>query len=220
MRVGLISDIHANLPALEAVLEELPPVDTLVCAGDIVGYNPWPAACVERVREAADIVVMGNHDRNVRTPARYRANRMAMAGLELAKEELSAEQLDWLDALPRREEFDEAFLVVHDHPEHQDSYVRPEQFRTIPEFLDGHRGVVLGHTHVQHAESVQGALVVNPGSVGQPRDGDPDAAYAVLEPAEPSVELHRTSYDIDAVISRIEELGLPRRTGTRLPDGA
>lgn len=220
MRVGLISDIHANLPALEAVLSELPPVDKLVCAGDVVGYNPWPAACIERVREAADIVVKGNHDRTVRTPAHYRANRMAEAGLELAKQELSAEQLDWLDNLPRTDEFDDDFLVVHDHPTQQDTYVRPEQFRTIPEFLDGHCGVVLGHTHIQHAETVDGALVVNPGSVGQPRDGDPDAAYAVLETAEPSVELHRTSYDIDATISRIEELGLPRRTGARLLDGS
>ncbi|MEF8801130.1 MAG: metallophosphoesterase family protein [Halolamina sp.] len=219
MRVGLISDIHANLPALRAVLAEMPPVDTLVCAGDIVGYNPWPAECLERVREAADIVVMGNHDRTVRRPARYRANRMAEAGLELAKEELSVAQLDWLDTLPRSVEFDEEFLVVHDHPKHQDTYVKPAQFSTIPQFLDDHRGVVLGHTHIQHAETVEGSLIVNPGSVGQPRDGDPDAAYAVLDSDEPGVELHRTSYDIDAVISRIEELDLPDRTGTRLLDG-
>lgn len=220
MRVGLISDIHANLPALEAVLAEMPPVDKLVCAGDVVGYNPWPAACVERVREEAEIVVKGNHDRNVRTPSRYRANRMAEAGLELANEQLTAEQLDWLDNLPRRVDFDDSLLVVHDHPEHQDTYVRPHHFHTIPEYLDGHRGVVLGHTHVQHAETVEGALIVNPGSVGQPRDGDPDAAYAVLDTREPSVELHRTSYDIDAVIDRIEEVGLPARTGARLRDGS
>lgn len=221
MRVGLISDIHGNLPALRAVLTEMPPVDSLVCAGDIVGYNPWPAECVETVREATDAVVMGNHDRNVRTPERYRANRMAKAGLELAQRELSADQLSWLDGLPRSVTFpDSEYMLVHDHPEQQDRYVRPHQFSGVPRHLDGHRGVVLGHTHVQHAETVDGCLVVNPGSVGQPRDGDPDAAYAVLDTAEATIELHRTAYDIDAVISRIEERGLPERTGTRLLDGS
>jgi len=220
MRVGLISDVHANLPALEAVLSEMPPVDQIVCAGDVVGYNPWPAECVERVREVADLVVMGNHDRTVRTPSRYRGNRMAEAGLELATEKLSAEQLEWLDGLPRRVEFGDGFLLVHDHPEHQDAYVRPHQFSSIPEFLDDHCGAVLGHTHVQHAETVENKLTVNPGSVGQPRDGDPNAAFAVLETEEPNVELHRTPYDVDEVVDRIEEVGLPTRTGTRLLDGS
>ncbi len=220
MRVGLISDIHANLPALRAVLSEMPPVDSLVCAGDIVGYNPWPAECVEQVRDVADVVVKGNHDRNVRTPERYRANRMAKDGLALAKTELTAEQLSWLDGLPRKVTVpDTAFMLVHDHPEQQDKYVRPHQFAAVPRHLDGHQGVVLGHTHVQHAEAVDGCLVVNPGSVGQPRDGDPDAAYAVLDTEEPSVDLRRTSYDVDAVLDRIEECGLPDRTGSRLLDG-
>ena len=220
MRVGLVSDIHANLPALDAVLADMPPVEMLVCAGDVVGYNPWPAECVERIREEADAVVKGNHDRTVRTPERYRANQMAMEGLRLAKEELSTEQLSWLDDLPRKVEFPaHEFLLVHDHPERQDEYVRPHQFPSIPQHLDDHQGVVLGHTHIQHAETLDDHLVVNPGSVGQPRDGNPDAAYAVLDTEDASVDLRRTAYDIDAVIDRIEELGLPRRTGTRLRDG-
>ena len=84
MRIRLISDIHGNLPALEAVLADISAVDSLICAGDIVGYNPWPAECVERVRDVSSIVVQGNHDRTLETPEKYSANEMARAGLEYA----------------------------------------------------------------------------------------------------------------------------------------
>jgi len=67
MQLGIISDVHANLPALDAVLDDMPPVDTLVCLGDIVGYNPYPAGCVERIRSECDVVIQGNHDRTIRT---------------------------------------------------------------------------------------------------------------------------------------------------------
>ncbi|WP_058366958.1 metallophosphoesterase family protein [Haloparvum sedimenti] len=219
MPIGLISDIHANLPALEAVLADMPPVDTVVCAGDVVGYNPWPAECVERVREVCDAVVQGNHDRNVETPHRYRANRMAEAGLELAKAELSATQREWLSDLPRTATLAEEFLLVHDHPEHQDKYVYPGEFPTLRRYLDDRAGVVIGHTHVQHEATVDNRLIVNPGSVGQPRDGTAGAAYAVLHPEDRSVDLHRTDYDVDGVVSRIEGSDLPDGTGTRLLDG-
>lgn len=221
MEVGLISDVHGNLPALEAVLEDMPDVDRLLCAGDVVGYNPWPAECVDRVRDVADATVVGNHDRNVRTPEEYRANQMAKAGLEYAKEQLSASQLEWLDELPRKAWFpDDEFLLVHDHPEIEDKYVLPSEFHGLPRYLDDERGVVLGHTHVQHSETAAGRLLVNPGSVGQPRDGNPDAAYAVLDVDAWEVDLRRVAYDIDSVVSRVEETGLPDRIGTRLLDGS
>ncbi len=113
MQVGLLSDIHGNLPALKAVLEDMPSVDTVVCAGDVVGYNPWPAACVEVVREKVDVTVVGNHDRTVRTPHEYDANPLAAAGLRLANENLSSDQLAWLDELPRKATFaNDRFLIV------------------------------------------------------------------------------------------------------------
>jgi len=221
MKIGLISDIHGNLPALKAVLDDMPTVDTVVCAGDVVGYNPWPAACVDRVREVAEITVMGNHDRTVRTPHEYSANRMAEAGLEHAYEQLSEEQLAWLDSLPRKAMVgDERFMLVHDHPTFQDKYVYPEEFPNLRRYLDDIRGVVLGHTHVQHKAMIDGRRIVNPGSVGQPRDGDPDAAYAILDSDDGSVDLRRVEYDVDRVISRVEEIGLPRKIGTRLLDGS
>lgn len=219
MAIGLISDIHGNLPALEAVLEDMPNVDTIVCAGDIVGYNPWPAECVELVRDVCDAVVIGNHDRTVRTPQRYRHHEMARAGLQCALENLSEDQLDWLTDLPRRTTIEGNFLLVHDHPEHQDKYVQPYQFPTVRSYLDEYAGAILGHTHKQHQATVDNRLIVNPGSVGQPRDGDPDAAYAVLHPEDRTAELYRTVYDMDRVISRIKEAGLPADTGKRLPEG-
>lgn len=223
MTIGLISDIHANLPALEAVLDDMPPVDDIHCAGDVVGYNPWPATCLETVREECSLVVQGNHDRTVETPERYSANRMAMAGLEHAKSELDEEQLEYLAGLPPRTEFDDgAYKLVHSHPDPEKlgSYVRPAQFTRMRPHLDDHDGLVLGHTHVQHAVTVDDRLVVNPGSVGQPRDGDPEAAYAVLDTDGNDVDLHRVRYDIDRVIDAVEEAGLPDRTGARLLDGS
>jgi putative phosphoesterase len=218
MRVGLISDVHANLVALEAVLDAMPPVEEVWCAGDVIGYNPWPAACVERTRETCSAVVQGNHDRTVRTPERFSANRMAYAGLAYAKAELSAEQLAWLDDLPRECVIDGRFLLVHDHPRVRDRYVYPQEFSAIAESVD-YDAVILGHTHVQGAETADGTLVVNPGSVGQPRDRDPRAAFAVLDTETVEVDLHRVEYDVERVREAITNAGIPERTGERLLTG-
>ena len=223
MRVGLISDIHANLPALEAVLDDMPPVDDIICAGDVVGYNPWPRECLERVRAVSSLVVQGNHDRNVETPHRYEHNEMAHAGLELAQKELTDEQREWLAELPLRMEFaEDVYRLVHSHPDPNrlGSYVRPAQFPKMRPYLDEYDGIILGHTHVQHKATIDDRLIVNPGSVGQPRDGDERAAYAVLDTAADEVELRRVEYDINRVITRVEECELPTQTGTRLLDGS
>ncbi|QLH83754.1 metallophosphoesterase family protein [Halosimplex pelagicum] len=220
MRIGIISDVHGNLPALEAVLTDMSDVEKIVCAGDVVGYNPWPAECVNRIREVASVTVKGNHDRIVHTPERYSHNDMAQRGLEHAKDQLSDEQLAWLDTLPRKTTIgDDQFLLVHDHPEHQDEYVWPAEFPELRPYLDDYEGAIIGHTHIQHEATIDNRLIFNPGSVGQPRDKDPRAAYAVLDTDEPTVSLHRVEYDIDSVISRVEAAGLPPRIGARLLDG-
>jgi putative phosphoesterase len=222
MKVGLISDVHANLPALETVLDDMPSVDRIVCAGDVIGYNPWPAECVERVREVAAMTVRGNHDRTVETPEKYRANRMAEAGLEHAKATLSDDQRAWLDGLPRAETFaGDRYLLVHSHPaaDREDAYVYPEEFPNLDRHMGEYDGIVLGHTHVQGKRSVAGGVVVNPGSVGQPRDGDPDAGYAVLHTQTDEVDLHRVAYDIDRVSEAVADAGLPERTAARLYKG-
>ncbi|EMA68994.1 phosphodiesterase, MJ0936 family protein [Halorubrum aidingense JCM 13560] len=222
MKVGLISDVHANLPALETVLDDMPAVDRIVCAGDVIGYNPWPAECVERVREVAATTVRGNHDRTVETPERYRANRMAEAGLEHAKATLSDDQLAWLRGLPRTAEIAGGrYLLVHSHPaaEREDAYVYPDEFPNLDRHMSEYDGIVLGHTHVQGKRAVAGGVVVNPGSVGQPRDGDPDAGYAVLDTQRDEVDLRRVAYDIDRVSDAVADADLPERTAERLYKG-
>lgn len=220
MKIGLLSDIHANLPALEAVLTDMPPVDELVCAGDIVGYNPMPAACVDRIRADISATVQGNHDRNVETPERYVGNQMAQAGLEYAHSELSDEQRQWLLDLPSITTFgDGEYLLVHSHPENQGEYVYPDQFPELGVFLDEYSGIVLGHTHIQHKANVNDSFVVNPGSVGQPRDGNSHAAYAVLDTETNDVDLRRTYYNIDRVHHKIVLEDLPSETGERLFEG-
>ncbi len=216
--MGAISDIHGNEPALEQVLSDMPEVDRLVCAGDVVGYNPWPRACIQRIRDEAIPTVQGNHDRAVATGSGFRFNVMAQAGVEYARQELNGRDLGWLETLPTREEIEDGQIaIVHGHPDDPDRYTFPDDFGS--HLLEAEEVLVLGHTHVQHHEVFPEGIVVNPGSVGQPRDGDPRAAYAVIDLEERRVEEHRVEYDIDVVCERIHEAGLPRALGDRLRDG-
>ncbi|GGL64315.1 metallophosphoesterase family protein [Halocalculus aciditolerans] len=220
MRVALLADIHANQPALEAVLADLPPVEQVVCLGDIVGYNPMPSACVELVRKHADVVVQGNHDRLVETPLRMAGNQMAHAGLEYAQDALSSEQRAWLRDLPERATVDNNYLAVHSHPTRTDAYVFPDDVSELAEASETYDGVLLGHTHIQDVSEIDGTVVVNPGSVGQPRDGDPRAAYAILDLASGDISLRRAHYDVDRVYHEVVVAELPAETGERLFDGA
>ncbi len=218
MRVGLVSDVHANRIALAAVLSDMPAVDRLLCAGDVVGYNPWPAACVEVVRDREIPTVMGNHDRAVAEGTAFRFNSMAKAGVEHARRELSEEQLAWLGGLPEeRTVLDGRVKIVHGHPEDPDHYTYPEEFS--PALLDGEELLVLGHTHVQAHAVYEEGIVCNPGGVGQPRDGDPRAAYTVVDLDRQEVEERRIEYDIEAVVEGVESAGLPRKIGSRLREG-
>jgi len=218
MQVGVLSDVHANQVALDAVLEDMPAVDRLVNAGDVVGYNPWPAECLETVRSREMDSVMGNHDRAVASEAPFRFNRLAKAGVEHAVAGLDDDALAWLAELPdERMIADGRIKIVHGHPDDPNHYTYPAEFD--PALLGAEDVLIMGHTHVQHTEEYEEGIVLNPGSVGQPRDGDRRAAYAVVDLDERSVELRRVEYDIEAVIDAVEEAGLPPRIGYRLKRG-
>ena len=227
MRIGVLSDIHGNRVALEAVLDDLDgrDVDALVHAGDVVGYNPWPAACLDALRERGIPTVMGNHDRAVASGTAFRFNDMARAGVEYAREQLSEEELEWLADRPdERFEFDGRVHIVHGHPDDPDRYTYPGEFAA--DMIRGEADVlVMGHTHVQgHAvfeDSEEGrkTIAMNPGGVGQPRDGDPRAAYAIVDLDAVDVEEYRIEYDVDRVIEAVREAGLPERIGLRLRNG-
>ncbi len=222
MRLGVVSDIHGNLPALEAIEAAMPPVEAVICAGDVVGYNPWPAACLDYVRREEIPTVQGNHDRAVAVDGGAHFNGMAKAGVAYARKQLDDDQLNWLDALPT-----ERFLangrvhLVHGHPDDPDRYTYRRSFS--PSMLaEDVALVIVGHTHIQAVQEFEAGVVLNPGSVGQPRDGEPTAAFAVAELDEVAVdvELHRVEYDIDRVTEAVDEAGLPKRTGTRLRSGS
>ena len=224
MRLGVVSDIHGNRIALEAVLDDMPSVDGLVCAGDVVGYNPWPADCVATVRERGVPTVMGNHDRAVARDTAFRFNAMAKAGVDHARESLDDDALSWLaDLPPERVVADGRVKLVHGHPEDPDRYTYPEEFS--PRMLGDEDLLVTGHTHVQGHRVFADGVVMNPGSVGQPRDGDRRAGYAVVELTDGAggeavaVEERRVEYDVDAVVDAVREAGLPERIGTRLYEG-
>jgi putative phosphoesterase len=234
MEVGVISDIHGNRVALDAVLRDMPPVDGLVCAGDVVGYNPWHADCVAAVSGRGDPglsdaaraalpdgevpTVVGNHDRAVATDGGFAFNRMARAGVRHARETLSPAGIEWLDGLPdRRVVCDGRVKLVHGHPDDPDRYTYPREF--TPAMLGDEDALVTGHTHVQGHREFDEGVVLNPGSVGQPRDGDPRAAYAVVDLDGPAVRPERVSYDVDRVVEAVREAGLPERIGTRLCEG-
>jgi putative phosphoesterase len=218
MKIGVLSDIHGNRVALDAVLADMPDVEALVCAGDVVGYNPFHGACVETIRERSVPTVMGNHDRAVATGSSFAFNSAAGAGVRHARETLDDDQIAWLAGLPdERHEFDDRVKVVHGHPDDPDRYTYPDQFS--PRLLGEETVLVLGHTHVQAHEQYTDGIVLNPGSVGQPRDGDPRAAYAVVDLDRLSVSEHRVAYDIDRVQTAVDEAELPEQTGDRLENG-
>ena len=230
MKVGVISDIHGTRVALREVLADMPSVDRLICAGDVVGYNPWHADCVDAMRGDSSGLpdgdwptvpiptVMGTHDRAVAGETPFTFNGMAQAGVEHAKKQLDDEQLAWLADLP--DELlvcDDRVKMIHGHPDDPDHYTYPEEFG--PELLGDEDVLVMGHTHHQHHEVYDDGIVLNPGSVGQPRDGDYRAAYAVVDTEAMRVSEHRVSYDTTAVIDAVETAGLPLNIGFRLVKG-
>lgn len=232
-RIALLSDIHANATALEAVLGDLPPVDAVVCLGDVVGYGPEPKRCVDRIREVAQIVLQGNHERTLEDPHRYAGHELAHDGLTHAVDRLAADDLDWASQLPPQVWYTPDVVLCHSHPDptNRGMYLNDRTFETLVSGFErhGHDLVAFGHTHKQRTDALEDVVegpvpsgrLVNPGSVGQPRDGDPQAAYAILDLGadEPSVELRRVAYDIEDTKRKIAAAGLPERSATRLDTG-
>jgi len=225
MKLGVISDVHGNYVALRAVLEDMEgEVDKLICAGDVVGYGPQQTEVVTEMMERDVPTVQGNHDRSFDSPERYQANNMAYEGLKYARACMTDEQKNWVYALPMRRRFAEGkILLKHEHPDDDyigtlKSYVKPAQFPEMNPYmreLDVDM-LIMGHTHVQHVYEGPDGTVLNPGSVGQTRDKDNRAAYAIVDTDTMDVELRRVEYDIEKVIRLVKQAGLPVRTGTRL----
>lgn len=229
MKIGVISDTHGNYTALKAVLDDMPDVDKLVSLGDNVGYGPHPAVVVATVREQADSSLYGNHESYLETPANCSGNHDAYQGIMHAREQLTDDQLRWSANRPYQAVIDDELFIAHGHPDPETpfKYVRDSNVtQLIPYFRDGDFSLLaVGHSHVQFKQDLSkfhddAGVVFNPGSVGQPRDNDPRAAYGIADTDTGTVELHRVEYDVEYVISDIEAAELPSASGERLRTGS
>jgi putative phosphoesterase len=219
MKILVMSDLHANWPALEAVVsaEEF---DRLFVIGDLVSYGPHPREVVEFVSSHADLLVRGNHDNALGLGVDCRcapsSKPLAEATRAVHRTLLSAEQIRWLGRLPftaERKEDGRTFYAVHASP--RDHLFRYTLTPTAPDDhvlkqVSGVKAnyVLLGHTHFPMMRRAGRRLVLNPGSVGQPRDGDPRAAYAVIE--DGAVTLKRAEYDVERTVRDLAQFPVER----------
>ena len=241
MRYAVLSDVHANLEALRAVLADAAAhADDILCLGDVVGYGADPAACVDLLGTRARAVVAGNHERAVtgRLSLRW-FNGYAAAAAEWTRERLDADCAAYLDALPLTTEIEDATLV-HASPHQPDDwdYLVTEHDGLAAFEAFATRVCFVGHSHVPAMWSLGSSgpdyargdvdvsldrgrrYIVNVGSVGQPRDRDPRAAYAVWDVDQRRVSIRRVAYDVGAARGKIVAAGLPQFLADRLAAGA
>jgi putative phosphoesterase len=207
VRIALLSDIHANLAALDAVLEDMPPVDAFIFSGDAIGYYAQPNEVCTRLRALGALCVRGNHDNYVTGAADPDAGRRAAYATDWTRETLTPDNLAWLATLPaelRIEREGRTIIVRHASPWDEETYLYPDSERLSEVALAEHEIMVLGHTHHPMVRAAGEGLLINPGSVGQPRDWDPRAAYAVLSLPSGEVEFRRAAYDVAAVQADLE----------------
>lgn len=225
--IAVISDVHANLEALEAVLRQVRGMD-LYCLGDLVDYGASPNEVVEMVQKEAKAVVMGNHDLAAVTGDTSLFNARAVISSKWTAKTLTVANMDYLRNLPRDWKSTVATVptyFAHGSPDDQMwEYVDPSTHHD----LFGHYltklgvGLIgLGHTHVPYVWRDETGVVFNPGSVGQPRDGDPRASWAslALDDGALGVEIRRVEYDVGKAASRIRKAGLPESHAERLSKG-
>jgi len=214
MRIGIIADVHANLPALEAVLEALEAanVDTYLCAGDLVGYGPWPNECVERVAALPGLCVAGNHD--LIATGRLgdgRCEPLARTTLAWTREHLGSDARAYLEALPLSARLDDV-LLAHGSPEDPERALTAARAEEALESLDPDvRVLVVGHTHRPLSVSAGSARLLNPGAVGQSRELRVRARALVLDRATGDARFLAVRYDTARVRRALAVAGLPRR---------
>jgi diadenosine tetraphosphatase ApaH/serine/threonine PP2A family protein phosphatase len=242
LRYLIISDIHGNLEALTAVLADAGErsVDEVICLGDFVGYGANPSECVEEFMALPKArAVLGNHDAAVLDPGqRELFNPVARAGVLFSEANLSERGREYLRTLPMKIDVDSEFLAVHSSP------FRPEAWIYVVEPLEAADAfhvmkpalAFIGHTHFPAVHADNGSvlplapedrikvnsknkIMVNVGSVGQPRDGDARAAYVIYDSESSAVRMHRVEYDIDQAAAKILEAGLPPMLADRLRRG-
>jgi diadenosine tetraphosphatase ApaH/serine/threonine PP2A family protein phosphatase len=241
MRVALISDIHSNLEALEAVMRDMrrQKVDDVVCLGDVVGYGADPGPCLDIVRERKWICLLGNHDEAATGAMDLEGySELAKAGMIYSRRMLNPDQKKWLASRPYKAKAHGVQLVHSSlHEPEEWNYIIDELAAEL-NFLEQTLWVCFhGHTHVscvwerhedgmtletgprQRSLNKQSRYLINVGSVGQPRDRNPRACYVIWEPLVQRVVFRRVVYDIEAAQEKIRAAGLPMQLAGRLAQG-
>ncbi len=234
MRIALISDVHSNLEALGAVWDEIKDADAVLCMGDLVGYGANPNEVVEFIRKQMKkrtlLCVRGNHDNAIAFGAEWGFNPYARQAVRWHWRVMTVENLEFLRRLPVRQLFtddtERSYLLIHGSPRAPlDEYLFPwlpeREFEAVMRYIR-QDDLLVGHTHVPMLKVLDGRRIINPGGVGQPRDGDWRAAYAVIDTEGGSpgnVEFQRVEYDVEEAARKILEAGLPPFLAERLYDG-
>ena len=240
MRYAIVSDVHGNLESLQRALAMLAPDDVLMCLGDMVGYGPNPNECVALLRERARHAVLGNHDlAALENYGTEYFNEAARSAIEWTQTVLDADSRTWLNALPYELRLPE-FLLVHGAPVNYFEYILDKRTaakafeRTdAPLVFIGHTHIAeywvrepdgtIGHKHMQHGGELilesDRRYIVDVGSVGQPRDLNPEASFVLYEPDRASVQWVRYDYPIAVVQEKIRAAHLPDYLANRLESG-
>ncbi len=240
-RTAIISDIHSNWQALQSVWARIIELgcDEIFCLGDIVGYGARPVECLDHLRQNGVVCIQGNHDALVADGTlRLSFNAFSLLAVEHNRLLLDAEQLDYLNSLPTQLEPESRVILAHGAPGDRDRYLMyRKDFRQMSAamFRQGGPGICFfGHTHRSLAFDGDGfipktmakvpiddsdMMFFNPGSVGQPRDGDPRASFLYWDREDETINFERVEYDVDRTREEILAAGLPERLASRLLEG-
>ena len=228
MRIALVGDVHANLPALEAVLNHArrQGVEVVWNVGDFIGYGAFPNEVIHRLQEEQALSIAGNYDRKVvrfkkkRETWRKKKQAQKFLAFQWARATLSKKNLKYLRSLPQERELQvegQRVLLTHGSPDSASEHLTPdtpeERLRALASGIQADL-VVCGHSHRAFVRDVDGVRFINTGSVGRPDDGDPRACYAVLEmrqgaDGEYRVRHYRLTYDVERAVAALRERGLP-----------
>ena len=229
MRYVVISDIHSNLDALEAVIAEIPKGTPILCLGDVVGYGAQPNEVIDVIKSLRPIVVlMGNHDYAVVTGNVEDFSTYAAVAIMWTRKHITAENMRFLSKFhpQARLEIDNIHVALY-HASPRDplfEYIYPNiNDEEVDSLIDESKSriVLLGHTHIPMRFSPKGNILANPGSVGQPRDGNPNASigFLTLSAGNCDFEHKRVKYEVESAAQKIRQAGLPFFLATRLHDG-
>lgn len=229
VRIVVVSDLHANLAALERVIADMPGCDEFYCLGDVVGYGPQPNEVIETMKAQKPAVILaGNHDQAIVTGETSGFVEQAVKAIQWTRQNLSQPNLSFLETLrpsARRTVAAQSIALYHGSPKDPlNEYVFPgTPDAVLRELIRLSKATILlqGHTHTPMAFKDRHGILLNPGSVGQPRDGDPRASYMILEVEGEKVnhKIRRVRYDVEKTSHAILANGLPRFLAERLHQG-